>query len=513
MRGSEPLVAEALRDAGVALRSAWYDAALELLEGCEDWPQGDAECGVVMKAEALGRRDPVGALGYLAAVSDIPASDAGRFRYAVQLGKAHAAVRDLSRAESWFEQARALCGALPDGAHTLAYHDLRMRWFRRDYQPGAPEFALAAAHPDPSIASSAYAVRAWLHAGRGAYREQAADLVRAVSYAARAGGDQLDVAALAISTHSLAQLGFETANDEAIALARTALESIAWTSDVRATHYMTVRALGWDAFMRGRAAHAQWMFKDARALAPTPAWTVMAHLDRAYVARLSRNEGWAVEELAEAHRIARNVRWEACYDEQRQVLVVLAVLFAPVDAAIAQYYAAVYARLGTENVDPQIASATDRRALAHAHYAQGRVDQTLGRHEIAASSLRDAYDIFDSAEFHYRAALAATALAELTGEQGWHARALAHAAHYPDCPLAAVVDDVVAREEAMPPELNPLQRQIARALWTGAEITELSQRFSRSRLTIERNVSAVYAAFGVAARGALLREARARGLA
>jgi tetratricopeptide (TPR) repeat protein len=513
MRNTETVVAESLRDARVALRSAWYDAALELLEGCEDWPREDAERAVVLKAEALGRREPVGALGYLASIADIPESDAGRFRYAVQLGKAHAAVRDLPRAESWFEQARALCGALPDGAHTLAFHDLRMRWFRRDFDPAAREFALAAAHPDPSIASSAYAVRAWLHAGRGAYRDQAQDLMHAVSYLTRPGGEQLDVAALATSTHALAQLAFETANDDAVALARTALETIAWTSDVRAAHYMTVRALGWDAFMRGRAAQAQWMFKDARALAPSQAWTVMAHLDRAYVARLSRNEGWAIEELAEAHRIARNVRWESCFDEQRQVLVVLAVLYAPVDAAIAQYYAATYSRIGTENVDPSLALSTDRRARAHAHYAQGRVDQTLGRHESAVSALRDAYEIFDSAEFRYRAALAATALAEVTGEHVWRDRALAHAAHYPDCPLAAAVDDAVAREEAMPAELTPLQRQIARALWCGAELSELSQRFSRSRVTIERNVNAVFAAFNVTTRGALLREARARGIA
>jgi len=513
VRNTEPIAGEALRDARVALRAAWYDAALELLQGCEDWPSDDAEAAVVLKAETIRRRDPVGALGYLATVADIPVSEAGRFRYAIQLGKAHAAVRDLSRAESWFEQARALCGAVPDGAQTLAFHDLRMRWFRRDYEPGAREFELAVMHPDPSVVSSAYAIRGWLHAGRGAYREQAADLMHAVRYATMPGAERLDVAALAASTHALAQLGFETANDDGVALARTALETIAWTSDVRAAHYMTVRALGWDAFMRGRAAQAQWMFKDARALAPTPAWTVMSHLDRAYVARLSRNEGWAIEELAEANRIARQVRWESCFDEQRQVLVVLAVLYAPVDAALAQRYAATYARLGTENVDPQLALSTDRRARAHAHYAQGRVDQTLGRHETATASLQAAYAIFDGSGFHYRAALAATALAEIDVEGPWRDRALAHAGEYPDCPLAAAVDDAVARESAMPAELTPLQRQIARALFTGADVAELSQRFSRSRLTIERHVDAILAAFGVATRGALLREARARGLA
>jgi DNA-binding NarL/FixJ family response regulator len=65
----------------------------------------------------------------------------------------------------------------------------------------------------------------------------------------------------------------------------------------------------------------------------------------------------------------------------------------------------------------------------------------------------------------------------------------------------------------MPAELTPLQRQIARALWSGADATDLSQRFSRSLYTIERQIAAVFTAFGVASRGALLEEARSRGLA
>src|SRR6202011_557272 len=58
-------VAESLRDARVALRAALYDAALELLEGCEDWPAAFAEQSVTIKAETIGRRDPVGAVTYL----------------------------------------------------------------------------------------------------------------------------------------------------------------------------------------------------------------------------------------------------------------------------------------------------------------------------------------------------------------------------------------------------------------------------------------------------------------
>src|ERR1700736_1182699 len=139
-------VAESLRDARVALRAALYDAALELLEGCEDWPAAFAEQAVTIKAETIGRRDPVGAVTYLTTVEDLVSSEKGRFEFAIQLGKAHAAVRGFSQAESRYTEARALAHALADGAHTMAYHDLRMRWFRRECDPTAPEVALALAH-------------------------------------------------------------------------------------------------------------------------------------------------------------------------------------------------------------------------------------------------------------------------------------------------------------------------------------------------------------------------------
>jgi DNA-binding CsgD family transcriptional regulator len=506
-------VAESLRDARVALRAALYDAALELLEGCEDWPAEFAEQAVTIKAETIGRRDPVGAVTYLTTVEDIVSSAKGRFEFAIQLGKAHATVRSFSQAESRYSEARALAHAVPDGAHTMAYHDLRMRWFRRECDPSAPEVALALAHPDPSIASAAYAYRAWLHAGNEDYAAHAADLCRAVEYATLPTAEPVDVATLATSIHALAQFGFETADADAVAAARRASDAVAWTPDVAFHHYTATRAFGWDVFLRGRAAEAQWAFKDARTLAPSTACRLTAHLDRAYVARISGNEFWAAEELAHADALTYDVKWGTSHGEERQLLVTLAVLHAPTDAPRAQRYASMYSQIGTENVDPALAIHQDKRAVAHEKYALGRIEQTQGRRDAAIAALQEAYAIFDGASFHYRASLTAAALAELTGEERWRAASVHHAGFYPDCPLATFAEGSLAREEAMPSELTPLQRQIARALWGGADPAELSRRFSRSMFTIENQIAAVFQAFGVASRAALLEEGRRRCLA
>ena len=512
-RGDALTLGDPLRSARVAQRSARYDAALELLDGCEDWVDEPAEKGALIKAETLGRRDPGEALAYLASVDDLFSSAEGRFGRDIECGRLHATVRDFTSAESWYADARALAHLVPDGAHTLAYHDLRMRWLRRECDPSAPEVALALTHPDPSIASAAYAYRAWLQAGNHDYEAHIADLVRAVSYASLDGDDPVDVATLATSIHALAQVAFETADSGGIAAARIASEALVWTPDVSVQQFATTRAFGWDSFMRGNPGRAQWAFKEARSIAPSTAWRIMGHLDRAYVARMSGNEFWALEEIAQADALAFDLPWESNYGEERQVLVTLAVLHAPTDASRAQRYAAMYSRIGTESVNPSLAAHGDARTHALARYAQGRIDQTLGRREAAVVALREAFEIFVSASFRYRAVLAATALAELTGEDRWRNAALAHAGAYPDCPLVAAAERAGEHELAMPAQLSPVQRQIARAVWNGVELVELSQRFSRSLYRIQRMVDTVYAAFGVDSAASLRDEACRRGLA
>jgi hypothetical protein len=504
---------DSLRLARVAQRAAQYDAALELLDGCEDWDDDAAEQAALLKAETLGRRDPTQAIAYLAGVDDLFLTDEGRFGRDVEYGRLYAAVRDFGSAESRYADARKLAERVENGAATMAYHDLRMRWFRRECDPHAPEAALATAHPDPSIACAAYAYRAWLHAGNQDYRAHVDDLIRSVAYATSHGDEPVDVGTLAPSVHALAQVAFETADAAGIAAARIASDAIVWTPDVRAHQFATTRVFGWDAFMRGNPGHAQWAFKEARAIAPSVTWRIMGHLDRAYVARIAGNEFWALEELAQADALAFEVPWESCFGEDRQVLVMLAVLHAPSDAARAQRYATLYSRIGTENVNPMLAVHSDRRALAHARYAQGRIEQTLGRRDAAVAALTEAFDVFEAASFHYRAVLAATALAELTGEDRWRDAALDHAAKYPDCPLASAAERSVRLEQAMPQQLSPVQRQMARALWSGAEIAELSRRFSRSLFRTQRQVDAIFAAFGVDSAAELYDEARRRGLA
>jgi DNA-binding NarL/FixJ family response regulator len=501
-----------LEAARKALAEARWEASMDHLRGCEDWPIEIAEHAVLVQADALTRRDAATALAWLAATQDIVDSDEARFERELLTGRAYANARNFEMAAGRFERARSLVDRIENGGPRLAYQQSRLNWFLQKAEPDDADLTLAITNPDPSGRAAAYAVRAWTHGLALNFPAMIADLCSALDTAEDVDY-RCDVGTLSAIVHSLAQTAFETGHPEGLAVARRACEGIRWTEDVRSDRFKTLRALGYDAFMRGDTARAQWLFRDASTAAPSPAFQTLAHLDRAYVARISRNEAWALNELDDAMRIARGVAWGQTFGEERVVLVILAVLLAPLDPAEAQKYAAMYSMLGVESVGPQFLLTKARNFVAGERYANARIAQTLGDRETAQSNYILAYDVFAEMGYHYQAMLVASAMAELTGESIWSERTREHLAHYPGCPFSSQTPEVGLSNDPILESLTPLQRQLARAHWSGMDMDQLSQRFSRSLYTIERHIADIYAAFGVTNSGGLRDQALSRGLA
>jgi tetratricopeptide (TPR) repeat protein len=493
-----------------ALAEARWDAAMDHLRGCEDWPIEIAEHAVLVHADALTRRDAATALAWLASTQDLVDSDEAHFERELLTGRAYANVRNFDAATMRFERARLLVDRVANGGPRLAYHTARLNVFKKEAKSGDADVLLAVTNPDPTGRAAAYSVRAWVYSAELNVPAMIADLCSALDTAEDANY-RCDVGTLAGIVQSLATAAFETANADGLAVARRACEGIRWTDDVRAEHFKTLRALGYDAFMRGDTARAQWLFRDASTAAPNLAYQAASHLDRSYVARIGGNEAWALNELDDALKMARGVAWGQTYGEERIVLVMLAVLLAPVDPAEAQKYAATYSMLGSESVSPQYMKS--KSTSAEERYANARIAHTLGDRESALSNYTQAYDTFVDMGYHYQAMLVASALSELTGEAIWSERTREHLAHYPGCPLSAQTSEAGLKNDPILESLTPLQRQLARSHWSGMNIDQLSQRFSRSLYTIERHVADIYAAFGVKSADGLRDQALSRGLA
>lgn len=492
-----------LEEARELLRTGRYEAALARLNGYEGWPSPQHERAILLRAETLLKRDPVDALEILARSSDMLRGEETLFDYYLLSGVAYAGSRNFDGAAEMFALAYRAADNDSSRLASVAYHRARLRFMRGDFEPSDTDFALALTHPDPGLRLSALQVRAWMHAGQGNYRAQITDLRAAIALA-RENPSRMDYHTVARMIHSLLYVARETGDFTACDDARELYESMDWPPELADAQFVCLRALAWDAFLRGDSARAQWLLRDSKEIAPTDAWGVVSHVDRAYVARMNHNEPWARDELMQAQAQARTVVWAATTDEERAALVLMAVLFAPVDMGQAQRYVSTYMRLGNDSIDPTLAISNDRRALGFAQYATGCVNQVLGNKESAIASFEAAYKIFDEAEHHFRAALAAQGLAEVTGATVWIERARQHAGAFPKSAFYKYLTDRISKKATPWIEgLSPMQRQLALSLCEGLDNQQLSKRFSRSEFTIKREVQALYDLFNVRSRNAL----------
>jgi DNA-binding CsgD family transcriptional regulator len=481
-----------------------YADALALLVGSEDWPAPENESATLLRAQILARRAPIEALELLARSQDVFVSTEGKFGYYVASMRAYTGTRNYEATLAMGERAQALADQVDIAERCTLWHQRAiLRTCLEQYDPLDADLIALIASKVPNGEFLGYETRSYMHAGLADYAGQTADLMTALDVAMKNPG-ACDPGIVAQQVHMLLRLALEMGNEAAATAAADAYEWMPWSDDLQDQRFLCVRALAWISFLRGDSAQAQWLLKDSKAFATTEPWKVMAHLDRAYIARMNGNEHWAADELLAADAIARTVEWSATFGEERQALVMLAVLFSPSDMAQAQHYVSQYTQLGRANIDPLLSLGRDRRAVAFEKYAQGRVQQVLGNDVLAMGSFREAYDVFASSSYDFRASLAAMGLFEITGDETWLARARQHAETFPRSALRATLNQERASEEnARMRELSPMQRQIAMALCEGLDLAALSQRFSRSAFTLSKHVDAVFEHLGVKNRNAL----------
>jgi DNA-binding CsgD family transcriptional regulator len=494
-------------------RRARRSEALELLSQCGDWPAPYNEEGLLLRADVLTARDPISGLEELAAHSAEFTSRNGRIGYLIASARAYARARNFDIADEMLHAADTeLAGETGVYRDQIAYLRAWQRWNNQEYDPQDADIAVAITSEDPSIAIAALNLRGWMHAGLEEFPAQIQDLLECVRLY-RQHGYRCDLATVALILQNLLVLGWELHDADAVTQGEAALNTVVWTPDIEVRRFLCLRALAWHAFMQGESARAQWLFKDSKDHAPTSAWKVMAHVDRAFVARMASNEAWATEELYQAHAIARTLEWQTTRDEERMALITLAVMFAPLDLGQAQRYVSTYIQLAPESLDPTLGSAHEsRRSAAYRKYAAGRVQAMLGNMGPAIRALEGAYEIFSQLEQHFRAALTAQALHDLTHDEAWLVVARGHATKFPNSAFAERLSAAQDRKTRDDDGLTMAQRPIAIAHCQGADTEELSERFSRSTFTIEKQLQAIYETFGVRSRSALRDELHRRGL-
>lgn len=476
------------------------------------WPAPFDEAGALARVEILIRRDPALAASELVRRQDVFTSPGARFGYQIASAQVQSSIPNLEAAGAMLAAAASIVPHLgQEAAARLAYHQARLHLLRGHSDPSSAHLRLPIESGTPDLQIAALLLRSQHHAALESCDAQIADLRAALDLFERAPAER-DVALGAAVIRALLDISVEVCDRGAIDQAEKSFESLSWTADLQSERFFCTRTLAWEAFLQGQSARAQWLFKDSKEIATTTAWKVMAHLDRAFVARMNLNEIWANEELLCAHKLARGVKWAQTTGDERKALSFMAALFSETDMAQAQRYISMCVALSKDETATNIQR--DRRAQALEDYTAGRVQQVLGNQNLAERHFQDAYKVLDELRHHFRAALCAWGLSEVTGSSVWHERAIRHAEYFPRSPLYERIADCPPLPEYRDPfaGITALQREIALALYHGMKQEELPERFGRAPSAIAKQVDAVYTAFGVGTSEELTAALRRRGV-
>lgn len=419
-------------------RRALSEEALQVLEGCGDWPVPYNERALLLRAKVLMvTRGPIAALDELPEDAEAFGTPEGRIDYFLTSSRAYLATRNARSAGKMLEMAAAeITEERHEYRYWIGYQRAYMQWRRREYDPASDGLLYALQSPDPALRVLALNLRSWMHAGQENFALQMSDLLDCLRLYAQYG-DLCRTRSIAITLQTIAIAAWELFDAEAAAHVARVYQELPWTPELQVYRFLVLRGLGWCSFLRGNAARSQRLIEQCKAEAPSPAWRALAHVDCAYMAALDSNDSVSRHNADAAKTIASTVEWQKTRNEEHMALLSLAALLAPADSNDAKRYLSIYHRIQPHGLREVIdASYESRRTRAYRSYAEGRVEQFHGNARVAARLLEDAYNTFVQIGYVFRAMLAAEALLGVTGEGRWLDAACKHAAAFPRSAIA-----------------------------------------------------------------------------
>lgn len=460
----------------------------------------------LLRARILLKHDENRAVAFLIRRPPKGRAASQRGVWALLLGVGYSRMRDFERADDYFEVARRVLTSPADRAQ-LAYHVAR-----RAMLEGKTEEAWRLADEmlcDKSQSSKIAheMLRSFILCNEERYRESAESLIKAIGFIGKHREQHLEQWFFAVQ--NLALLGRELAFEEAAALARSEVDQpIEWPVDFTAQRCQALDATAWSCALRGDMLGCFRYLRSAEHRIPNEAFEVMLLLDRAHFARIVGEPNWALDEVAKAEKIAERIDWNVLPGEERLALLQLARATAPIDAERGRFYLARYKGLDKIR-SPLLLVAFDHRLEAYATYTEGIV-RLAGRGSGAEEAFRSAWVIFDRIGFDWRAARTALRLLEVTNKDRWRHLAEDKLEAFPNSWLARDLRNRDAKAAA-PVRLPPMQNKVFTMLCQKMTTAEIAKGLGLSQHTVRNHLKAVFRAYGVNNRAALIAEAAQRG--
>jgi DNA-binding CsgD family transcriptional regulator len=428
-------------------------------------------------------------------------------RWALLLGIGYARMRDFERGDHHFAMARRYLTSSKDKAE-LAYHVAR-RWLLE----GNTDEALRLSG-DMSVDQSRSTkialevLRSFILSQEERYAEQAQTLSSAI----RMIGDRRDehLEQWFHAVQNLATLGRELSSPETAALAREEVDlDIEWPLDFHLQRFQALKAVGWSCALRGDVLGCFRYLRAAERVVPSTAFETILLLDRAYFARIMDESHWAHDEVAKAESIAEQVDWNVLAGDERVGLLLLAQATAAANPERGRFYLARYKGLDKIR-SPLRLFAFDHRIEGLASYTEGVV-RLAGNDPTAEESLRKAWTIFDRIGYDWRAGQTALKLREATKKERWRHLAEDKLEPFPQSWLAREVHNADGATKAPRVALPRMQNKVFTLLCQKRTTAQIAEELGLSQHTVRNHLKAVFRAYGVNNRAALIAEAASRG--
>jgi len=229
----------------------------------------------------------------------------------------------------------------------------------------------------------------------------------------------------------------------------------------------------------------------------------MAGLDRAYLAKCLGEPRWAEQELLEAHELAGQLDWRGVTHEEHVALVLMAELYADLDAAVSLAYLARFREIA-RSIDRNLSFAHDRRLGAIATTPPASYTRASATTTTRASRSKPPGRVRRRALRLARRPLRSRTLRadgppRVAGARPYEAR------RYRTTWLAqGLFDDADGSTVA---RLTPAQRRVYELLLSGAPTGEIAESLGRSVFTVRNHVKVIFSTFGVNTRAALIADA------
>lgn len=294
-------------------------------------------------------------------------------------------------------------------------------------------------------------------------------------------------------------------------LARREYEKSTWTDDTRTERARLLAYLSWLSLLEGDVARAWDERQLGLALSADSAYHANALIDAAVVAGIVGDRFSERRYLELAGALLLHGDHASVDGDRRTAMLALVGTVPAAGAETARKVLALYERTRPKRDGDLSTWEGDRRIEAYEAHARGKLAVAEGATQQGVVELERSLEAWTRLGYRLRTAITANVLRSVTGDRRFAQTALDALRNTPNAWLRESLERRTGEDDPLG-QLTPAERRVLTELCKGRKAREIAATFDRSFNTINNHTRAIFSAFGVRSRAALVAECARLGI-